>query len=385
MVGTLPWPRGRPPKFDSPVPDRSQGHWKTVEFRCGSCGCYGACVHKNKHLVEMNNKFQEGKEHRPGFMLEGSLWRNQLEKVEKESGKLRAGQSLPPGTRHGWGSHPGSDAKVGSPRRHGEWKLVFVPRNKQREEHVQHHPERSKSVTQKNHARALVPRDDERPVAHTSMDIYRDGHSFEDAMKSPTPGPFSTVQQMDFFSAARETDLKLWKQFGFTTPDIVRELNNTALPSIPTAQGAGNISGNRHGRREGDGSSRRRQGGADLQFGAGTTKRNDGTCFPGDSGELLTTSSRHESISTTEWMDKTSRDKRVKKLLGGMPDGLKTQIEGRPLQSLPEVPQDSAAWLPAPQFRERKPGECLEQFFWIQSRKPKKRTKKVKKGQDFRF
>jgi hypothetical protein len=59
------------------------------------------------------------------------IWRDQLAKAKEDNGgkRLLLGEPLPNGIRHGWGSYPGHTVQVGSPRRHGDWRLVWVPKD----------------------------------------------------------------------------------------------------------------------------------------------------------------------------------------------------------------------------------------------------------------
>ena len=96
----------------------------------------------------MNSKWEQaakGGSNRPSFMGEAEAWRDQL----SENPHLGLGEPLPPGMRRGWDVAEGDeDVLVGSPRRHGEWKLVFIPRDKSKDKMAleQHTPKRSRST-----------------------------------------------------------------------------------------------------------------------------------------------------------------------------------------------------------------------------------------------
>lgn len=89
---------------------------------------------------------------RPSFFGEAEAWRDQL----NENPHLASGEPLPPGVRRGWDVAEGNeDVLVGSPRRHGEWRLVFVPRDKSRDNRAEEMEvksvKRSASVGRKHH------------------------------------------------------------------------------------------------------------------------------------------------------------------------------------------------------------------------------------------
>lgn len=91
----------------------------------------GVCTHKNEHCKKINRKFAPSGEVRPDFMVENELWRGQLAKAREDNGgkRLRNGQTLPVGVRRGWGASPGhDDVMCGSPGRHGDWRLVWIPK-----------------------------------------------------------------------------------------------------------------------------------------------------------------------------------------------------------------------------------------------------------------
>ena len=128
----LPWPRGHPPTHGSPVA-KNKPHWSIGDqVRCTECGATGQCGHKNLHARKMNSKWEElaeGKDNRPAFWDKPKEFRNKVKEYN-----LGVGEPLPPGVRRDWDSYPGNeDVRIDSPRRHGEWKLVFVPRDKSKD------------------------------------------------------------------------------------------------------------------------------------------------------------------------------------------------------------------------------------------------------------
>ena len=146
----LPWPRGNPPKFPSPI-KKHAAHWNVgAQVRCAQCGAVSNCEHKDRHARNVNQKWEdevEGRDNRPGFFRESELFRSQV----KEQPQLGIGEPLPVGMRRGWEAYPGNDdVRVDSPRRHGEWRLVFMPRDKSKDhraaEMMQDPPKRSRST-----------------------------------------------------------------------------------------------------------------------------------------------------------------------------------------------------------------------------------------------
>eukprot|EP00285_Hemiselmis_virescens_P003931 CAMPEP_0173411052 /NCGR_PEP_ID=MMETSP1356-20130122/76033_1 /TAXON_ID=77927 ORGANISM="Hemiselmis virescens, Strain PCC157" /NCGR_SAMPLE_ID=MMETSP1356 /ASSEMBLY_ACC=CAM_ASM_000847 /LENGTH=198 /DNA_ID=CAMNT_0014372751 /DNA_START=114 /DNA_END=707 /DNA_ORIENTATION=+ len=136
MAIPLPWPRGQPPRFPGDKkPDFQKPHWKLADVvKCGQCGSVLPCVHKTEHAKRVNNKFApDVKQQLPDFMRENQQWREQLKQERESNGGrlLPIGSKVRDGVRHGWGSFPGHDATMGSPRSHGEWRLVFVPKTEE--------------------------------------------------------------------------------------------------------------------------------------------------------------------------------------------------------------------------------------------------------------
>jgi hypothetical protein len=127
----LPWPRGNPP-IGGPAVNKDAPHWNIGDSqRCAQCGAVGPCGHKDAHNRKINSKWEQasGGNNRPSFFGEAEAWRDQL----SENPDLGFGEPLPPGVRRGWDVAEGQDVLVGSPRRHGEWRLIFVPRDKSRD------------------------------------------------------------------------------------------------------------------------------------------------------------------------------------------------------------------------------------------------------------
>jgi hypothetical protein len=157
-MGSLPWPRGAPPKFQGSAIQKDAQHWKVGDYvRCAQCGSRTHCEHKSLHAKNLNAKWEEmaeGHDNRPEFFFEGKKWLQQI----KQHPELRIGDPLPPGVPRGWESNPGnSEVVIGSPRRHGEWRLVWQQRDTATVNHVDVPTKRSRStnpVAQKQmHAR----------------------------------------------------------------------------------------------------------------------------------------------------------------------------------------------------------------------------------------
>ena len=196
---SLPWPRGAPPKFEGKAVNAAAPHWNTgAQVRCAQCGATTTCGHKERHARNQNAKWEddaEGKDNRPSFFGEPEVWRKQLKEHE-----LGMGDPLPPGERRGWGAYPGHDETVGSPRRHGEWKLVFVPRDKSKDNYaveMEVSPKRSRSTN---------------PVAHKQIEARKQWEAANipialkrDALRSVsmTPGTRPAVLASIVFLASR--------------------------------------------------------------------------------------------------------------------------------------------------------------------------------------
>ena len=146
----LPWPRGAPPKFDSSSIKKNAAHWNVrVQMRCAQCGSLSNCEHKDRHAKDVNREWEdmsEDKDNRPNFFREPARFQSQI----KGQPQLGIDEPLPVGMRRGWEAYPGNeDVRIDSPRRHGEWRLVFVPRDKSKDHmavDMEDPPKRSRST-----------------------------------------------------------------------------------------------------------------------------------------------------------------------------------------------------------------------------------------------
>ena len=145
----LPWPRGAPPKFPSSI-KKDAAHWNVgVQMRCAQCGSLSNCEHKDRHAKDVNRKWEdmvEDRDNRPNFFREPARFQSQI----KGQPQLGIDEPLPVGMRRGWEAYPGNeDVRIDSPRRHGEWRLVFVPRDKSKDHmavDMEDPPKRSRST-----------------------------------------------------------------------------------------------------------------------------------------------------------------------------------------------------------------------------------------------
>ena len=221
----LPWERGYPPKFQSHPLQKRAPHWNIGRaVRCTQCGARGGCMHTNAHERKINEKWEElaeGKDNRPDFF-----------------GELPQGE--------------------GSPRRHGEWKLVFVPRDKSRDLRAEEieaelsKKKRSKSSLSKNPIADKIARarreweEDSVPVPAFERDSRAQSMTPSGGLRVPDTWEeiketkFASVMQRDyFFSAKLRGDPRALPP---STPDLVHSLNqlnrsdgHTSLPTIVTA------------------------------------------------------------------------------------------------------------------------------------------------------
>eukprot|EP00802_Teleaulax_amphioxeia_P015843 Tamp_15943.p1 GENE.Tamp_15943~~Tamp_15943.p1 ORF type:complete len:491 (+),score=88.61 Tamp_15943:38-1474(+) len=346
----LPWPRGNPPKFPSPI-KKHAAHWNVgAQVRCAQCGAVSNCEHKDRHARNVNQKWEdevEGRDNRPGFFRESELFRSQV----KEQPQLGIGEPLPVGMRRGWEAYPGNDdVRVDSPRRHGEWRLVFMPRDKSKDhraaEMMQDPPKRSRSTNPVAHKQREARKkwDEENIELALDRDVLRSvsmtpggAAHHREPMERIIKQPYSSVQQRDYFVSAQMGQMDRANKLHPSTPDLVHSLNalnnSISLPAIRDAH-----QGTHGSKRRGveDQSRRHMEPVAGTQY-FGNESNMSKHVFrevPSQDGETRTRkqysykkpSGQETKRSAMEWMDEQARSERLEKLQQQVPPTLKTKI-----------------------------------------------------------